>query len=179
MIIRDARLEDVQGMARVVVDTWLTTYRGLMPDEHLDKLSYADRERSFTELIKDLNDDKFKFVAENNAGNIIGIAIGGLERSGHTIYKGEIYAIYVLEAYQRKAVGKNLVRAAIEWLQGRNINSMLVWVLAGSKYRVFYEDLGGKEVDKKTFKYDEFSADLVAYGWEDIQKNSDYFRRYL
>jgi len=170
MIVREARLEDVQGIAMVVVDTWLSKYQGLMPDEHLNKLSYVDRERSFTELLQNPSDDKFKFVVENNIGKIIGVAIGGLERSEQTIYKGEIYAIYVLEAYQRNGLGKNLVRMAIEWLKGLNINSMIVWVLAGSKFRAFYESFGGQEADEKTFEYDEFTADLVAYGWEDLSK---------
>lgn len=170
MIIREARLEDVQGMARVVVNTWLTTYRGLMPDEHLDKLSYEDKELKYRELLQNPIKDKFTFVAESNAGNVVGVVIAGLERTGNTIYKGEIYAIYLLEDYQRKGLGKKLFREAIEWLQGQKINSLLVWVLAGSKFRTFYESLLGHEVDRKVFKFDEFTADLVAYGWEDLSQ---------
>lgn len=154
MIIREARLKDAPGIARAVVDTWLTTYRGLMPDEHLDKLSYLDKERTYVDLLQNPNNDRFTFVAENNAGKIIGVVTGGLERSGKTTYEGETYAIYVLEAYQRKGLGKNLFRCAILWLHDRNINSMLVWVLAGSKFRAFYESLWGQEVDRKTFEYD-------------------------
>lgn len=171
MIVREARLEDASGIARVVVDTWLTTYRGLMPDEHLDKLSYEDKELKYRELLQNPSKDKFAFVAENNAGHVIGVVTGGLERLGQTIYEGEIYAIYVLEAYQRKGVGKNLFRITIEWLQGRNINSLLVWVLEGSKFRAFYESLLGQEVDRKKFEYNEFIADLVGYGWANLSQS--------
>ena len=39
-LIRPATLEDAPAIARVHVDTWRTTYAGIVPDEHLAKLSY-------------------------------------------------------------------------------------------------------------------------------------------
>lgn len=36
MIVREACLEDAPGIARIVVVTRLTTYRGLIPDEQLE-----------------------------------------------------------------------------------------------------------------------------------------------
>src|SRR5512142_1389502 len=44
--IRPATPEDAEGIARVHIETWRTTYRGLMPDSVLDNLSIekqADR----------------------------------------------------------------------------------------------------------------------------------------
>ena len=40
MHIREATLDDVPGIARVHVDTWRTTYPGIVPAEHLAGLSY-------------------------------------------------------------------------------------------------------------------------------------------
>lgn len=39
MILREARLDDASAIARVHVDTWLSTYRGIVPEEYLSKLS--------------------------------------------------------------------------------------------------------------------------------------------
>ena len=47
---------------------------------------------------------------------------------------------------------------------------MLVWVLKESKYRAFYEKLGGKYL---TEKYKEIGGDkniVVSYGWENLKE---------
>jgi ribosomal protein S18 acetylase RimI-like enzyme len=43
--IRIASKEDIKGVSRVYVDSWRTTYRGLVPDDYLDELSYEDVEK--------------------------------------------------------------------------------------------------------------------------------------
>src|SRR5205809_105170 len=37
--IRPARVEDAAGIAKVHIDSWRTTYKGMVPDEHLAGLS--------------------------------------------------------------------------------------------------------------------------------------------
>jgi hypothetical protein len=39
-LIRPAQMDDAFAMARVHVDTWRTSYVGIVPDEHLAGLSY-------------------------------------------------------------------------------------------------------------------------------------------
>ncbi len=36
MLIRPARPADIPTMARVYVETWRATYRGILPDAYLD-----------------------------------------------------------------------------------------------------------------------------------------------
>ncbi|WP_339225713.1 hypothetical protein NYE80_30300 [Paenibacillus sp. FSL H7-0357] len=38
MIIRESKISDAKGIAKVHVDCWRTTYRNIMPDEFLEKL---------------------------------------------------------------------------------------------------------------------------------------------
>lgn len=38
---REARFEDARSIAAVHVDTWRTTYAGIVPDDALAALSYA------------------------------------------------------------------------------------------------------------------------------------------
>lgn len=63
MNIRKARLKDAEGIARVHVDSWRTTYRGIIPDDYLNGLSYEQR----TELWKNNIGKKgnYVLVAEN------------------------------------------------------------------------------------------------------------------
>jgi hypothetical protein len=42
-LIRPAHLDDAPGIARVHVDSWRTTYKGVIPDTILANLSYEAR----------------------------------------------------------------------------------------------------------------------------------------
>ena len=72
MQIRKATKNDAEGIAKVHVDSWRTTYKGIIPDDLLFKLSYKNR----TELwIKNIEkEDNFVVLAENPEGEIIGFA---------------------------------------------------------------------------------------------------------
>ncbi|MFK4392310.1 hypothetical protein ABH916_004238 [Peribacillus frigoritolerans] len=43
MLIREASLADAEGIAKVHVDCWRTTYKDIMASDFLDKLSYEKR----------------------------------------------------------------------------------------------------------------------------------------
>jgi Acetyltransferase (GNAT) family. len=49
------------------------------------------------------------YVAENKSGKIVGFAAGGRERMGKYMYQGELFAIYILEEYQRQGIGRQLL----------------------------------------------------------------------
>jgi GNAT superfamily N-acetyltransferase len=167
MIVREARPEDARGIARVRVDTWRTTYRGLIPDNYLNQLSYDEKELSYRDKIADKNNNEYFFIAEEDNA-VVGFAICGPERSGYRLYGGEIYAIYVLEAYQRKGIGRALVKTSIGRLRELGFCSMLLWVLDGNLYCHFYERLGGAPIARKKHEMNGAELELVAYGWPDI-----------
>ena len=52
--------------------------------------------------------EEYIYVAENDAGDIIGIAMGGPESSNHPLYTGAIYFLYLLPAYHRRGIGRQL-----------------------------------------------------------------------
>ena len=109
------------------------------------------------------------FVAETVACDVVGFAGGGPEREGNPTYRGELYGIYLLEAYQRKGLGCRLVSAVARRLLADGFGSMLVWVLKDNRPACrFYESLGGERVGRKTIAI--AGADLVevSYGWRDI-----------
>jgi len=95
MLIREATHNDVPAIAKVHVDTWRTTYRGIVPDEHLVNLSYERRANGWYRILSLAPEDgNFTFVAEDESGEIVGFANGGVERTGDPIYQGELTAIY-------------------------------------------------------------------------------------
>ncbi len=78
--IREAVPADAPAIARVHVDVWRTTYRGIVPDDYPRTLPYKDRESMWTRVLT-ATDSQVVFVAEDEHGEVIGFANGGPERS--------------------------------------------------------------------------------------------------
>src|SRR5690625_6928605 len=66
-----------------------------------------------------------------------------------TLFRSEIYAIYLLEKYQGKGIGKQLTRRLVERLVAEGFQSMLVIVLAENEAKYFYEALGGELIEDR------------------------------
>jgi len=168
-LIREATAADAPAIARVHVESWQTTYRGIVPDEVLANLSVDHRARQWAHRLDDPNAVDFVYVAVNDAGAVIGFASGGPEREGDPVYTGELYAIYLLAGQQGKGIGRRLARAVAERLAAMGHGAILVWVLAAHPARHFYAALGGMPVREKAITMGDVSLTEVAYGWTDTR----------
>ncbi|MBD2680831.1 MULTISPECIES: GNAT family N-acetyltransferase [Nostoc] len=169
MLIREANLADAPGIAKVHVDAWRTTYRNLMPAKFLADLSYEARQEMWVKIFSNIAECNFTYVAENEIGQIVGFASGGQERTGDRLYQGELYAIYILEEYQRQGLGHRLISTIATRLLQSDISSMLVWVLADNTASSFYQSLGGQQVNQKQIEIGNVQLVEVAYGWTDTR----------
>lgn len=167
IVIRRATIEDAAGISRVHVDSWRETYRGIMPDDVLDGLSYDGRAETRRRQMRTAAPEVIHLVAELD-GQIVGFAVAGPERETDFPYEGELYAIYILRSAQGRGIGRQLFAAAVSHLLRHGIDSMLVWVLADNPSRGFYEALGGAELGVKTITIG-VPLEEVAYGWDDIR----------
>jgi ribosomal protein S18 acetylase RimI-like enzyme len=168
--IREANSTDAPAIARVHVDSWRTTYRGIVPDDYLAKLSYERRTNQWAQGLGDPESREFHYVAEDASDGVVGFVSGGPERSGDLTYTGELYRIWLLERHQRRGIGRQLVHATVERLAEAGSRSMLVWVLADNASRGFYEALGGQFVRHGQTEIGGGLFDQVAYGWSDTAK---------
>jgi L-amino acid N-acyltransferase YncA len=168
MLIREAEITDAVAIARVHVDSWRTTYVGIVPTDYLAGLSYEQRAEEWHRTLSKPIELELVYVAEDPAGNVIGFAWGGPERSGHDAYKGELFAIYLLEEYQRQGMGKQLLSWVAKRFLQQGVQSMLVWVLADNPSRRFYEALGGQLVSEQKITIGGVDLLEVAYGWPDL-----------
>ena len=164
--VREACPDDAGGMARVHVESWRTTYRGIVPDGYLAALSYERREEVWRRNLH----SGWAYVAENEAGEIVGFADGGPERTGNPVYRGELYAIYLLESHQRRGTGRRLVQAVARRLRLEGMHAMLLWVLADNPACRFYQALGGQRLRTQQVEIGGATLDEVAYGWLDTRK---------
>ena len=179
IIIRQARIEDADGIARAHVASWRITYQGVIRDETLNTLRIEERTEMWRERLRTLTQEppprgEACFVAVDAAGEVTGFARGGRARllmSGVAPdpYDGELYAIYLSPGMERHGVGSRLTHAVSSLLAADGLRSLLVWALAGNPNRHFYEALGGVMVfEQETVIYGQSLLE-VGYGWPDIQ----------
>jgi L-amino acid N-acyltransferase YncA len=166
--IRDARVEDAPALARVHVDTWRTTYDGIVADDYLAGLSYEKCEDGWAKQLAGEAREGSVLVADHSEKGIVGFASAGKERGDRPAFDAEVYAIYILDSFQHQGLGAQLLRAMAERLASQGLNSMLVWVLAANPSRAFYKSLAGVRVAEKEIEIGGRSHMEVAYGWDAI-----------
>ncbi|MCF2717167.1 GNAT family N-acetyltransferase [Paenibacillus polymyxa] len=166
MNIREATISDAEGIAKVHVDCWKTTYKDIMPAQVLEQLSYEQRTELWNANLSS-EDGHRVYVAENEKGEIIGFVSGGPEKSGeYPPYGGEITAIYVLSEYHSLGLGKRLFLRLLQHFNSMDIHSVIVWVLADNPACTFYERLGAKLiVEQHIINMGGKNLNMVAYGW--------------
>jgi len=162
-MIRTAAISDAPAIARVHVASWLSTYRGLLPDDFLESLS----ETNYTERWKRvITEGTSKVVVAEDGTDVVGFASGGRERAGEQGFEGELYAIYVLDMAQRRGFGRELVRAMVQGLRELGLGNMIIWVLRDNRpAREFYERLGGLHVRTQPITIGSATLEEVSYGW--------------
>jgi len=169
VIIRPAEVSDARAIAKVQVDTWRTTYQGIMSDEFLAALSYERGETAWQKIFSDPGANRFGYVATDDSETVIGFIHGGPEREEGSEYAGEIYAVYVMEAFQRRGVGRRLTATLAQKLVDAKFLSLLVWVLEKNSFRAFYEMLGGQRLREKQITVGGRDLVEIAYVWRDAR----------
>ncbi|MDQ3710854.1 MAG: GNAT family N-acetyltransferase [Acidobacteriota bacterium] len=170
MLIREADKSNAVGIARAQVDAWQTAYKGIVPDDYLASYTYEKRAERWRQILasQENQENYFPFVAEIKEKRIVGFASAGDVEESIEGFAGELIAIYLLENYQRRGIGKLLVKAIVERFLQQQTTSMLVWVLADNPFRAFYERLGGEVVSEKQIEIGGASLIAVSYGWKNL-----------
>ena len=171
--MRSATADDAPGIARVHVDTWRSSYQGIIPQDFLDGLDAAKRAAMWKEEIG--RNDVHVLVAEDtvaeDAGAVCGFISGGILRDGVHLgqaFDSEIYTLYVSPAFQGRGVGRELMRALAARLEENGLTRPVVWALEKNPWCAFYERLGGKRAAQKMIEIGGVQLSDIAYGWDEI-----------
>jgi ribosomal protein S18 acetylase RimI-like enzyme len=172
--IRAALPADAHAIARVHVQAWLETYRGLVPDAMLDALS-VDRNAGMWEAAlghEQLGHEQHGVVqvAETEAG-IVGFGSAGKTRDAKLGTSGEVSSIYLLDHSKRRGIGRTLFGSLLRALAERGHTSVGLWVLvANAPTRRFYEALGGRIGPERIRQNDLGDLNEIAYLWDDLAR---------
>ena len=161
--VRVAQLGDIEGMARISVDTWRLTYGGILPSDYLARMRRPAHEAQRRRMMA--SPDTVHFVAEEPlTGETVAFASAGPAR-GSVAGGAEIYELYVQNGFQRLGLGRQLVEACRAWLAGRGREAMIIWVLADNPNRPFYDRIGGRPAGHRTIRVGGAPVDEAAYVW--------------
>ncbi len=130
MLLRPAESADAMSVARVHVGSWQSAYRGLLPDEYLDKLCPEDRAQGYDFATRD--PQRPQTIVAVEAGLIRGFATTAPSRDSDLASYAELCALYVDPEYWGHGMGKALISAARERLVVLGFGNALLWVLMGN-----------------------------------------------
>lgn len=168
MRVRKALFEDARGIAIVHVDSWKETYKGIVPDSYLEKLTYQQREQVWETNISE--DKSIIFVAENEQGEVIGFADGGKRATNSNENAGDLTSLYLLETYQGRGIGKQLLREVLLHLEELGYRKVFVEVLEDNRTRYFYEYHGATLASSSSITIGGKKLSLLIYEWTHVNE---------
>ncbi len=167
-IYRRAVADDIPQIAKVHVESWQKSFRGIAPQEYLDNLSVEKREYAFRERF---GSQEYQIViAETVENKIVGFADFGEGRGDQPEFGSELYAIYLLREFQGNGIGSNLFKMVANNLRENGFNSIYLQALKVSPYRNFYEKMGGEIIGESLHKLGNTDFITLYYGWKDLRK---------
>ena len=165
MIIRRAVPADVEAIARVHIQAWQESYRGLIPDAAINSHTLEQRLSRWTLTLQ--NPDILVYLPERD-GAVCGFVSFGEARPGLAA-EGEVYSFHLLQSIKRQGVGRALFTQLCNELRARGVTSLGLWVLPeNTPARRFYEAMGGRLGESRLDRRGEFVFDEVAYIWGDL-----------
>lgn len=165
--LREATALDAEAIARVHVETWQTTYAGLLPDRYLVRLSTEARSVYWREAIG-RKTEGYVLVLEAQDREIVGFGSCGPSRIPQPPFEGEVYTLYVSPDWQGQGLGRALLRSLFEELAAGGMTSAFLWVLAANPTRFFYERMGGQAIGHRLESFAGTKLEETAYGWTDL-----------
>ncbi|MGQ9370802.1 N-acetyltransferase family protein [Azospirillum sp. ST 5-10] len=168
IVIRDAGPHDADGIARVHVASWRSTYAGMLPAEFLVNMSESTVRARWRIAVRVQREGHGTLVAADGAGDVAGFVSYGRQRTGIDGYAGEFYALYLHDEAQGHGLGRRLMAAAAERMALAGLPSAVVWCLRGNPARWFYERLGGVRLAERPMRFAGSETVETAYGWRDL-----------
>ncbi len=146
--VREAQVEDAEGIGSVHVRAWQHAYAGLMPQEFLDRLDVARGARHWRAVLSGEVEweggSTVDALVALRDGTVAGFVVAGSSRDPDVDESiGELHAINVDPDHWGTGVGAALFEAAEARLRAAGYRRATLWVVDGNtRARRFYERYG-------------------------------------
>jgi ribosomal protein S18 acetylase RimI-like enzyme len=173
--IRRANPNDASEIGRVYVETWQSTYAGILPDMVLAQMSDVRQAAWWARALGEPGEARGIFVAEDTEMGVVGFGSCGPVRQmpdgldGNEVRVGEVYTLYVEPDFQNQGLGRRLLDAMFRQLHADGYGTAVLWMLAANPNRFFYEGMGGRTVGAQHDYFGGASVNEIAYAWRDLE----------
>ncbi|MFJ5254868.1 N-acetyltransferase [Pseudomonas sp. HOU2] len=161
MSIRRATPEDAVQIARIHWASWKSTYRDIIPEAYLERITVESRlahwERQIASAELDIQ------VWTDDAGDVLGwIATGPDREDPSNPNIAEIHAFYIAPHHTGKGIGRQLLSHTTVQQQSAGRSRIVLWVLERNESAViFYRQSGFRKDPIKTQLIERGGAELV------------------
>lgn len=140
-MIRPAIFADAEAIARVHVQSWEETYRGILPDATLDARPLSVRTIHWRDWLT--RTGRWTFLSERN-GDVTGFACA-FRNDDEPGFDAVLSTLYVLRMEQRRGIARALLSDLAAELLSAGIRSMWLLTLRDrNPARAFYERIGAE-----------------------------------
>ena len=167
MNIRKAKSSDVRNITNVHIESWKSTYKGIFSEDFLDNIDFNKRYKLWERVLHSSSSKEIVYVAELN-NEIVGFISGGPSRTDALDSDAEIYALYLLEDYQRQGIGRKLLENAFQEMREYGYETAFVWVLKDNPAVNFYKKTGGEVIKEEVVEIEGEKYKEMALEWKDI-----------
>lgn len=122
-----AGIDDCKTIARILVNSWQTAYRGIMPDGLLDNISVQQREKGWQQHLS-AGGEAYLLRLFGEAVGLVEIADFRDNIEGFSGC-GEVPVIYLLPEYYGVGLGSALMEFALVLFKDRCVENVGIWVL--------------------------------------------------
>lgn len=167
MKIREAKAKDIDGIAKVHLECWNSTYSNIICKEYLKSITLEKRVNLWRQNFELGN---YILVAENESNQVVGFV--------DTDYKNlfsandtKVTSIYILEDYQGFGLGKQLLKEILIHLHKSGYTKVYVEVLTENKSKNFYQHFGATKVVEKEITIGKQKVSETIYVWHDLSNS--------
>lgn len=148
--IRLNTIEDQTAIAKIKIDSWKYTYKGIIDEEYLSSLNYQEQTDKYIASFAEYK--KSVLIAEHQkTKEIVGYSCFSTEPNEYA--ESELISIYLNPKHLRKGIGSCLLRETIKELKKYNKKNMILWCLKDNTKAIkFYEKMGGIKTHTKMAK---------------------------
>ena len=138
--IRKALPEDAYNYAMCHISCWQTAYKGIVSDEFLSDMRTKKEQQveGYRKVLSEPGDCEYYCVLLEE--EMIGFYIINQSRDESQSFIGEIWAVYLVEEFRGKGLGKEILAFAVDELKRVSPKEIFLWVLEdNNRARRFYE----------------------------------------
>jgi GNAT superfamily N-acetyltransferase len=168
-VIRLAQPRDAPAIAAVHLESWQSTYSGIISQAYLDGLSIDGYTARWERILAGASNTRSTIlVGLSDEGEVTGFVSGGPARETYPGFDAELYAIYLRPSEQRHGPGRRLFQSLVASLISENHTGMYVRVLTQNPACRFYERMGGVHLRNGSLQIGEASYPESWFGWPNL-----------